>query len=734
MVAGIHSGREVRRRLVSAAAGLLLITGGLAPVSPVLAAGDTIRIDPATSMLSVGDTVTLTIVGNTSAAAAGSQASVVFDPSELQVVSIAKGADWVEAAAAYAGYPNPTRMASFLADANASGKLPAIAAYFTDGSSLEAGDHALLTVTFEATSCGDSTVDLPIGPTDGAMIDGEPGTYGDDLSILSVPGSVSVACAPGASPRPSGAGTRRSANTSTSESCSLGMTVEGEMSSIDDLPSRGYFDSSSPWFGTSVAQVYDDSDLALGHLANGIHEVAAVSSPLSPGQAENSFYSWSIGLDHLVLPRRMTTSPGTDDSRLVRAEDYVNYMLIAAGRATASSLPILDYDVNLDGAIGLADLGNISGRWRQTSACNGWIRADVNNDGAIGLADIGRVTAHWGQVGFVAPATPQLRITDAELDFEGTWEEVAQVTDQGEPTNTASVYMTVTVYDPTTVRLRVWSESEGQWVVSTQMYCTAGTYSWASNSFSTQGSPESLKAEADYWTGSTWAVGDVTQGQTPLGHVNDVYRGTPRAVGRWYPNQYSDVTLSPDGAYTRAKQYFWWWDNSGYGQTNGTTHLNRFKSWANRSDSWLWTIEFRRYAARPSWPLPEDNEGDKDGWDFAQVCWSGQFGYYICGYNSWASNVPGLGIGDTEEMQTGENENEEAQFQVDNEQVANLHVISGQDPHADRSVAYYVWLDFARNGMANGQPVYVMSGMQLQHFGIDGDDYFFYLDTTGSHF
>ncbi len=58
---------------------------------------------------------------------------------------------------------------------------------------------------------------------------------------------------------------------------------------------------------------------------------------------------------------------------------------------------------NLDGAIGLGDLGNIIGRWGQTSSCSGWIRADVNNDGAVGLADIGKVTAHWGQAGFISP-------------------------------------------------------------------------------------------------------------------------------------------------------------------------------------------------------------------------------------------------------------------------------------------------------------------------------------------
>jgi phosphate transport system substrate-binding protein len=104
----------------------------------------------------------------------------------------------------------------------------------------------------------------------------------------------------------------------------------------------------------------------------------------------------------------------TDTSANVKAYDLVNYFLSTAGQNSIAAVgfvnqaiptkpAIPDWDINLDGAIGLADLGNISGRWGQTSSCKGWIRADANNDGAVGLADIGQVTSRWGQVGFVAP-------------------------------------------------------------------------------------------------------------------------------------------------------------------------------------------------------------------------------------------------------------------------------------------------------------------------------------------
>lgn len=108
-------------------------------------------------------------------------------------------------------------------------------------------------------------------------------------------------------------------------------------------------------------------------------------------------------------------SATTDNSANVKAYDLVNYFLSTAGQTAVAQVgfvnatipsvqPIPDWDVNLDGAVGLGDLGNIIGRWGQTSTCKGWIRADVNNDGAIGLGDIGKVIAHWGGAGFVAPS------------------------------------------------------------------------------------------------------------------------------------------------------------------------------------------------------------------------------------------------------------------------------------------------------------------------------------------
>lgn len=321
------------------------------------------------------------------------------------------------------------------------------------------------------------------------------------------------------------------------------------------------------------------------------------------------------------------------------------------------------------------------------------------------------------------------RIIDAELNFQGTWEETAFVTDAGATAYTAQAFLTVRITTAGTYKLLVWSGAEQRTLVSTQMTVTkAGDYNWTSASFGTQATPESLRAYAYYLSGSTFVEDDMVRGGLPLAHVWDVNN-----VGRWYPNQYSDVFFEYPTGYTRATQFFWWWDNSYWTtQKNGTTHLNRFKTWANRSDAWLWTIEFRRVSAKPTFPnLPADQEG----WDFAKLCPDPHWSYYICGYNSWSSNIPGIRIGDVEEKQSGGNE--EAQFEVDNEQVKNLQRVLGQDPHNNYPGKYYLSANFSLspNG-TKGAPVWVMTGMQLQHLGLQvppgGDDYFFFLHASNT--
>ena len=117
----------------------------------------------------------------------------------------------------------------------------------------------------------------------------------------------------------------------------------------------------------------------------------------------------------LAMRKNEFTGASPSDSAVVKAQDLVNYMRSSAGQAAvgavgfvqvpvSSTKAVVDFDINTDGAVGLADIGQVTGKWAQSQpGCPGWIRADANNDGAVGLADIGAITGKWGGTGFVAP-------------------------------------------------------------------------------------------------------------------------------------------------------------------------------------------------------------------------------------------------------------------------------------------------------------------------------------------
>jgi phosphate transport system substrate-binding protein len=128
---------------------------------------------------------------------------------------------------------------------------------------------------------------------------------------------------------------------------------------------------------------------------------------------------------HYMTRENADTATGTlriDDSATVLGDDFTNYMFSAAGQAlidTVGFVPLFpggtaqplvpDWDVNMDGATSLSDLGAITAKWFQTSpapGCQGWIRADANNNGSVTLGDIGVVIGKWGNPGFAPPTYP----------------------------------------------------------------------------------------------------------------------------------------------------------------------------------------------------------------------------------------------------------------------------------------------------------------------------------------
>lgn len=118
-----------------------------------------------------------------------------------------------------------------------------------------------------------------------------------------------------------------------------------------------------------------------------------------------------------VMATKWGTGNGTgwtDKLGLTKAIDIVNYMSSTQGQtatgavgfiqiSVANKQPIPDSDIDLNGGIGLTDIGQITGRWNRTDTIAGSVRADVDNNGGVGLSDIGKITGQWGATGFVAP-------------------------------------------------------------------------------------------------------------------------------------------------------------------------------------------------------------------------------------------------------------------------------------------------------------------------------------------
>jgi hypothetical protein len=173
--------RPFGRKPVAFALGAFLAIGALMAPSLALAAGDSFAFDPGTISTTTGGTFTVKIAGTSGGAISGASAAVTFDSSKIKVTDIAKGADWVDAGAVWVGFPSDK--AAAIAAWNTAGKIAgyptgSIAATFVDGStSVPAGKHVLLTVTFKVAECGDSTLEIPVGPNDAGMVSGESGKY-----------------------------------------------------------------------------------------------------------------------------------------------------------------------------------------------------------------------------------------------------------------------------------------------------------------------------------------------------------------------------------------------------------------------------------------------------------------------------------------------------------------------------------------------------------------------------
>src|SRR5262245_17867812 len=98
----VRSGREEGRLVGShrrsvGSVGLVVALAGLLAGAPVAAAGNTLRVEPSTATLPVGELVDIRLVQNAEVPTSGVQATVEFDPNLLQLEAIDLGAAYASA-------------------------------------------------------------------------------------------------------------------------------------------------------------------------------------------------------------------------------------------------------------------------------------------------------------------------------------------------------------------------------------------------------------------------------------------------------------------------------------------------------------------------------------------------------------------------------------------------------------------------------------------------------------
>jgi len=180
------------RRTGGIATVLAAVLGLVGVVAGASAAGDTLRIEPASTTVAKDATFTARVVQDAEVATSGAQATITFDPTLLQIMSVTRGAPFADAPVFVAGD------ATAIAGANKSGKLAQVAAAFLPPGSVPPGDADFLVVEFKAVGCGRSDLGLPVGPGDASLIDGSAATYGSNLTVSTSGGTVTTCSAGGA--------------------------------------------------------------------------------------------------------------------------------------------------------------------------------------------------------------------------------------------------------------------------------------------------------------------------------------------------------------------------------------------------------------------------------------------------------------------------------------------------------------------------------------------------------
>ena len=192
-----------RSRLAALSAGAMFLVASVFMPATAMAAGTgTISLTPPSVSVSAGSTFVATINSQATVPLSGASASIDFDTTKLQIISVAKPAAGTGWNVAGASYVLPS--AGTIGTANSTGHLPGVAAFFTDGTSnLPANTNEVVAlVTFFATAATSPTTSITL-PTSGSdpsgLLDGTTGTgYGSAVGTTTSGTTVTIAAGTGA--------------------------------------------------------------------------------------------------------------------------------------------------------------------------------------------------------------------------------------------------------------------------------------------------------------------------------------------------------------------------------------------------------------------------------------------------------------------------------------------------------------------------------------------------------